>query len=39
MQLTVPPAELTTALFTTYLRLELDENHRPESIPPTVSQL
>jgi len=39
MQLTVPAGELTTGVVYDYLRLELDENHRPESIPSTVSQL
>jgi rhamnogalacturonan endolyase len=39
MQLTVPAGELTTGVVFDYLRLELDENHRAESAPATVSQL
>jgi rhamnogalacturonan endolyase len=34
MQLTVPAGELTSGVVYDYLRLELDENHKPDSTPP-----
>jgi rhamnogalacturonan endolyase len=35
MQLTVPAGDLTSGVVYDYLRLELDENHKPDSTPPT----
>jgi len=39
MQLTVPAGEVTSGVVYDYLRLELNEDYKPESTPSTVSQL
>ena len=39
MQLTVPAGELTTGVVYDYLRLEIDENYKPEGKPLALSML
>jgi rhamnogalacturonan endolyase len=39
MQLTVPAGEVTTGVVYDYLRLELNEDYKPDSAPPALSQL
>jgi rhamnogalacturonan endolyase len=39
MQLTVPAGDLTSGVVYDYLRLELDENFKPDGTPPVLTQL